>query len=203
MCLPCRDRRAGVLDADRGIAGRLHDHFDIAGRRLGRVGGEGGRRDPLGVPADGAAGLARALRIEIDDHGHFEPRRVRHLRQEHRAEFAGADQRDADGFAGGAAGVEEVMRGSWEVIRIRLVSDAGTRLSRMAGIPDHRTRLRLSGASTFDARASPGHDECVTSVYSAAWRCARASRSSASSSTVWIGVKSRWAIYSGRVGVRM
>jgi hypothetical protein len=31
---------------------------------------------------------------------------MRHLRQEHRAEFAGADQRDADRFTGGAARVE-------------------------------------------------------------------------------------------------
>jgi hypothetical protein len=35
---------------------------------------------------------------------------MRHLRQEHRAEFAGADQRDADWFSGSAAGVEEAMK---------------------------------------------------------------------------------------------
>ena len=64
----------------------------------------------VGIPADGAAGLARALRIEIDDHGHFQPRRMRHLRQKHRAELAGADQRHANGFAGGKAGVEQTRR---------------------------------------------------------------------------------------------
>ena len=99
-----------MTDADRGIAGGLHDHFDIVGRRLGAVGGESGGGDPGGVPADGAAGLARALRIEIDDHRHLEPRRVRHLRQKHRAELAGADQGDADGFSGRKAGVEQMMQ---------------------------------------------------------------------------------------------
>ena len=99
-----------MTNADRGIAGGLHDHFDIAGRGLGAIGGEGGGGDPVGVPADGAAGFARALRIEIDDHGHLEPRRVRHLRQKHRAEFAGADQGDADGFSGRKAGVEQMMQ---------------------------------------------------------------------------------------------
>ena len=39
--------------------------------------------------------------------------------------------------------------------------------------------------------------------YSAACRGARANRTSASSATVSIGVKSRCAMYSGRVGVRM
>ncbi len=102
------DRRARMADADGGIAGRLHHHLDIARHRLGAVGDEFRRRDPRIVPADGAAGVFRALRIEVDDHGHLEPRRVRHLRQKHRAELAGADQRDADGLAGGGAGLEEV-----------------------------------------------------------------------------------------------
>ena len=105
--LAVRNRGAGMFDADGRIAGRLHHHLDIAGNRLGAVGGEGRRCDPVVVPADGAAGLACALRIEIDDDGHFQPRCVRHLRQEHRAEFAGADQRDAHGFAGSVACDEE------------------------------------------------------------------------------------------------
>ena len=105
-----RDRRAGMADADRGIAGRLHHHVHRAARNRARaVVGERRRRDPRVIPADGLAGVLRALRIEIDDDGHFEPRHMRHLRQEHRAEFAGADQRDADGFAGGMAGGEEAV----------------------------------------------------------------------------------------------
>ncbi len=97
-----------MADADGRIAGRLHHHLDIAGHGFGAVGDKLRRRDPRVIPADGAAGILGALRIEIDDHGHLQPRRVRHLRQEHRAEFSGADQRDADGFAGGSAGGEEV-----------------------------------------------------------------------------------------------
>ena len=104
-----RNRRAGVPDADGGIAGRFHHHIHgAAGDGAGAVVGECRRGDPRLVPADGAAGFARALAVDIDDDGHLEPRRVRHLRQEHRAEFAGADQRDAHRFAGGAAGIEEV-----------------------------------------------------------------------------------------------
>jgi hypothetical protein len=43
----------------------------------------------------------------------------------------------------------------------------------------------------------------MTKDHSAAWRGARASRINASSSTVWIGAKSRCAINSGLVGVRI
>jgi hypothetical protein len=61
--------------------------------------------------------------------------------------------------------------------------------------------------SGLDAARRPGMTDdgmyAGDDVYSAACRCARASLTSASSSTVWIGVKSRWAMYSGRVGVRM
>lgn len=103
-----RDRGARVADADRGIAGRFHHHLDITRHRLGAVGDKRRRGDALRIPADGAAGLARAFRIEIDDDGHFKARRMRYLRQEHRAELAGADQRHADGLSRRAAGIEEM-----------------------------------------------------------------------------------------------
>ncbi len=97
-----------MLDADGGIAGRLHHHIHrAAGDGARAVIGEHGGRDPLGAPADGAAGLARALAVDVDNDRHLQPRRVRHLRQKHRAEFAGADQRDTDRLAGGRAGLEE------------------------------------------------------------------------------------------------
>jgi hypothetical protein len=108
MCLPaeiaaraCRMPTAGLPVAPRYVhrAARNSPHAVV---------GEGGGRDPRLVPADRAARLAGAIAVEIDDDRHFQSRRVRHLRQEHRAEFAGADQRDADRFAGFAAGVEEV-----------------------------------------------------------------------------------------------
>ena len=79
-------------------------------------------------------------RIEIDDDGHLEPRRVRHLRQEHRAEFAGADQRDANRLAGRVAGVEEAMRGSWENDPIEL-SVSRTRCSVCSAAPQSRDPL--------------------------------------------------------------
>ena len=60
------------------------------------------------VPTDGATRFARAIPVDVDDERHFEPWGVRRLRQEHRAELAGPDQRNADRFAGGIADVEEV-----------------------------------------------------------------------------------------------
>ncbi len=103
-----RDRSARVLDADGRIAGRFNDDIHRAARNGAcAVIGEDGGRDPLGAPAHGAAGFARTVAIDIDDDGHLQPRRVRHLRQKHRAELAGTDQRDTDRLAGGRAGLEE------------------------------------------------------------------------------------------------
>ena len=105
-----RDRGPRMPDADGRIAGRLHHHVHrAAGNCACAVIGEDGRGDTIGVPADGAAGFARAVAVDVDDDGHFEPRRMRHLRQKHRAEFAGADQRDAHRFAGGGARLQQVM----------------------------------------------------------------------------------------------
>ena len=104
-----RNRRAGMPDADGGIAGRFHHDVHRAARdRADAIVGERGSCDPLLIPADGAASLARAVAVEIDDERHLEPGRVRHLGEEHRAELAGADQRDPNRFAGRVAGVEEV-----------------------------------------------------------------------------------------------
>ena len=63
----------------------------------------------------------------------------------------------------------------------------------------------MPGTSSAKTRFAlrPGMTTLGACDYSAAWRWARASRSNASSSTVWIGVKSRCAMYSGRVGVRI
>ncbi|MGY3652871.1 hypothetical protein ACVWW2_008162 [Bradyrhizobium sp. LM4.3] len=103
-----RDRGAGVPDADGGIAGRLHHHVHrAAGNRARAVIGEDGRGNAGLVPPDRAAGLARTIPVDVDNDGDHEPRRVRYLRQKHRAEFSGADQRDTDGLAGGSAGLEK------------------------------------------------------------------------------------------------
>ncbi len=104
------NRRARVADAGRGVAGGFHDHLDRIGRRASPIIGECRCSDPGGVPANGAACVAGALHIAIDDDRDLEARRMRHLRQEHRTEFAGADQRDADRLAGGAARIEQMMK---------------------------------------------------------------------------------------------
>ncbi len=106
-----RNRRAGMPDADGWVTGRFHhDVHCAAGNRARSVIGESRSCDPRLVPADGTARFAGAIAIEVDDDGHFESRRMRHLRQEHRAEFSGADQRDANRLAGRKAGVEEAMK---------------------------------------------------------------------------------------------
>ena len=59
------------------------------------------------VPADGAARGPGPLRIEIGDRRHLQSRNRRHLRQEHGAELAGADQSGANRKAGFGATAEE------------------------------------------------------------------------------------------------
>ena len=106
-----RNRGAGMPDADGRIAGGFdNDIHRAAGNRARTVVGEGRSRDPLRIPADGAARFARAVAIEIDDDGHLESRRMRYLGQKHRAKFSGADQRDANRLAGRKTGVEETMK---------------------------------------------------------------------------------------------
>ncbi|MGY4438563.1 hypothetical protein ACVW04_001345 [Bradyrhizobium sp. LM2.3] len=106
--MPAAIAAAGVPDADGGIAGRLHHHVHrAAGNRARAVIGEDGRGNAGLVPPDRAAGLARTIPVDVDNDGDHEPRRVRYLRQKHRAEFSGADQRDTDGLAGGSAGLEK------------------------------------------------------------------------------------------------
>src|SRR5882724_52440 len=65
---------------------------------------------------------------------------MRHLRQEHRAELAGADQRDADRLAGGVAGGEEAIKVHGDVIRSTNVVIPGR---------DARTRVYPSSAMSF------------------------------------------------------
>ena len=229
-----------MLDADGGIAGGLHDDIHRAARNRPRaVIGKSGGADPRVIPADGAARLAGAIAVEVDDDRHLQPRRVRHLRQKHRAELAGADQRDANRFAGRAAGVEEMgeVHGEKSSEQICVRNAAAFDLSSWPGKSAKRVftldvpaihvsvplryqdvdarhpstpGLRRIQCQSAEALAKAGTRPGMTMQlalralrYSAACLGARASRSSASSSTVWIGVKSRWAIYSGRVGVRM
>ncbi len=111
------DRRAGMPDAaDGGIAGGFHDHLDIARRppwRRSVVNVVAAIR-PRSQPPDGAAGLARALQIEIDDFaGTSSPGVCGTGDKKHRAEFSRADQRHVDGITGRAAGVDRDVRGSW------------------------------------------------------------------------------------------
>ena len=96
MCLPSAIARRAWRDAGGGVAGGFHHHLDIRrGHHRRRVVGEAGRGDALLGPADAPAGLARAIRREVGDRGDLDAGRGGHLRQEHRAELAGADQPDA------------------------------------------------------------------------------------------------------------
>jgi len=104
------NRRACVTNPDGRISGRFHDHFDVCAGRSRSIFRECRGGDPRGIPADCAASLARTLRIEIDNDGHFKAGRMRHLREKHRAELAGADQGHADGFSRRVALFEKVMQ---------------------------------------------------------------------------------------------
>ncbi len=149
-----RNRRAGMPDADGRIAGRFdHDVHRAAGNRARPVIGESGSRDPLCIPADGAAGFAGTVAIEIDDDGYFKPRRVRYLRQKHRAEFSGTDQRDANRLAGRMAGVEEAVK-VHESIQSRILGNVCRIYLVMAG-QKREARLR--------ARC-PGHPRLAAAV---------------------------------------
>ena len=57
-------------------------------------------RDAARIPAGGAARRLGAVEIAVANQRHVEPGDRGHLGQEHRAEFAGADQSDAHRFVG-------------------------------------------------------------------------------------------------------
>jgi hypothetical protein len=87
-----------MADAGERIAGGLDDNLDVGlGDHRGTVLDEAGARNALIAPADVAAGGFRPLRVEIGDCRDVEMRRCRRLREEHRAELAGADEADPDG----------------------------------------------------------------------------------------------------------
>ena len=105
------DRGERMRDAGIRTAGRLDHHIDtLVGNRGAAVIDKAGARDARSVPADGLAGKLGALRIEIGDDRDLEPLYRRHLRQKHRAEFAGADQPGAHRLAGLDARGEEGLQ---------------------------------------------------------------------------------------------
>ena len=65
------------------------------------------RRKLLFRPANPPQRLLGAFRVEISDAKQMNTRGARNLRKIHRAEFAGADQADSYGIAGGDALLEE------------------------------------------------------------------------------------------------
>lgn len=103
-----------MSDPRGGVTGRLDHRVDRAVlARFATVLGKARPPDTFVVPTHGAAGFFRSLRIEVCDHRHVEARNRRDLRQEHGAEFPGADQCDADrhpGFATGGKKIHEVHR---------------------------------------------------------------------------------------------
>ena len=92
------DCASGMRDAGRGVAGGFDRDVDVGGceHRHGVVGETGGGDALLG-PADAAAGVAGLVGKQVGDGGDGQAGCGRHLRQEHRAELARADQADADG----------------------------------------------------------------------------------------------------------
>jgi hypothetical protein len=95
MCLPAATAARGVRNARRRRAGRLDRDIDI-GVSARLVAGYDKRRalDPLRVPPDPMAREAGSVRVEVGDDGKFQPADRRHLREEHRAKLAGADETD-------------------------------------------------------------------------------------------------------------
>jgi hypothetical protein len=94
------DGRQCMPDSRFGMTGGFDHDLHIARRAgLRSVGGEARAGNPLLIPAHGPAGLTCPIRIEVGDHGNLEPGDGRHLGEEHRAEFAGADERHANGAA--------------------------------------------------------------------------------------------------------
>ena len=102
--------RARMLDAGGGIAGGLDDDIDLcrsvalAPSAVNVVAAIRAASQPTVRQASRARSGSRSAIMAP------RARRVRHLRQEHRAELAGADQRHADRLTGRAAGVEQTMK---------------------------------------------------------------------------------------------
>src|SRR4029077_19069980 len=95
------DRLDRMRDAGYRIAGRLDHHLDaLVIDGVAAALGETRARHAGLVPADIAARRLGAFGIEIGDRRDLDAGDRGHLRQEHRAEFAGADQPDADRLAG-------------------------------------------------------------------------------------------------------
>ncbi len=102
------DRSEAEADAGCGIAGRLDDDVDLRGceDRAGIVGDkclaglEGivdrGRVNLLGRPADAGEALTGTIGQQIGQRCHVHALGQAYLREEHRAEFTGADLADAD-----------------------------------------------------------------------------------------------------------
>ena len=89
-----------MSDARNRTAGRLDNDVDtLIGDGVAAALDKLCARDARRIPAHGLAGKLGALRIEIGDDRDLKPLDRRHLRQKHRAEFAGADQPDPDRLA--------------------------------------------------------------------------------------------------------
>ena len=88
----------GMGHARRRVSGCLDHHVNVVRRNQGAaVPNKPGARHTLRFPADRSADVPRPLRVEVGNHADRQAFRGRHLRQEHRAELAGADQADAHG----------------------------------------------------------------------------------------------------------
>ena len=85
-----------VGNAGNGVAGCLDHHLDrCILTSVTRLIGEARAGNARRVPPHSAARLPRSLRIEVSNHRDLDPGNRRHLREEHGAKLARADQTNA------------------------------------------------------------------------------------------------------------
>ena len=105
------DRCARMGNARRRTAGRLDNDLDPGiGAGLNARCDERGSCDPGRIPANGPAGVTGPLRVEIGNDRDLHARHRRRLVQKHRAELAGADQRDPHRPAPGGALLRQAVK---------------------------------------------------------------------------------------------
>ena len=145
-----REGGAGVGDAGRRVACRLHDHIDVIGAHyIQRIVGERRAGGKFVAPTHGAARGPRSVRIEIRDHAHLDPDRRGRLAEEHRAELAGADEPDPHRPGGGGTLAELIVdvhrdqAAAWESASSAMQSSASGSMGRKSRCATHSGRLNL------------------------------------------------------------
>ena len=190
--LAVRERRQAVLDRGDRVARAFDDDVDRRMRHqrlpvLADVGRaavlqrrvEAGRAGLRVAPADPRQVPARAVGRQIGDADQVHTRRARNLRQVHRAELAGADQADADRLVLGFASLQLCVQAH---VVSKSVRHGGRLCDDLVGRGLERTRRHAVLPRQVDRIVL---QQAVVGQ------------------ALVIGVKSRWAMYSGRLKRRM